>query len=301
LATATRLTPYQESWHSSMMEISEPREGVSMSLAELDRRAERFATPCGDGTIVWRRWGAGAPLVLFHGGSGSWSHWARNIDALAQRHQVWIPDLPAFGDSAVPPEPSTMQSYAAIVAAGITALIPDGPIALAGFSLGSHLAEVVAAAIPERLRLVVLIRGNWGVPGEDPSPRLRKWRNVEDPVELAAVLRHNLATLMLHDPAIIDDAMIRAYDADLKRSRLKPGVFGASRDPAQLEKLPMPVVCIAGEYDVYAMPSVAAQAAAVQRRRPGTPFHIIEGAGHWVIYEAADRVNPLLLQVLSAG
>jgi pimeloyl-ACP methyl ester carboxylesterase len=295
------LTPYQESWHSSIMEIFEPREGVSMSLAELDRRAERFETPCGDGTMVWRRWGTGAPLVLFHGGSGSWSHWSRNIDALAQRYQVWVPDLPASGESSMPPEPTTAQSYAAVVAAGIEALIPDGQVAIAGFSLGSHLAEAVAEAIPDRLRLVVLIRGNWGVPGENPSPRLRKWRNVDDPVERAAVLRHNLATLMLHDPAIIDDAMIRAYDADLKRSRLKPGFFNTSRDPALLEKLRMPVVCIAGEYDVYAMPSVAAQAEAVQRRRPGTPFHIIAGAGHWVIYEAADRVNPLLLELLSAG
>jgi 2-hydroxy-6-oxonona-2,4-dienedioate hydrolase len=283
------------------MEIYEPREGVSMSLEELDRRAKRFATPCGDGTMVWRRWGAGSPLVLFHGGSGSWSHWVRNIDALAQHYQVWVPDLPASGDSAMPPEPTTAQSYAAVVAAGIAALIPDRKVAIAGFSLGSHLAEAVAEAIPDRLRLVVLIRGNWGVPGEDPSPRLKKWRNVDDPVERAAVLRHNLATLMLHDPAIIDDAMIRAYDADLKRSRLKPGFFSTSRDPALLEKLAMPVTCIAGEYDVYAMPVVAAQAAAVQRRRPGTPFHIIAGAGHWVIYEAADRVNPLLLELLSAG
>jgi 2-hydroxy-6-oxonona-2,4-dienedioate hydrolase len=272
-----------------------------MLLAELDRRAERFETPCGDGTMVWRRWGVGSPLILFHGGSGSWSHWSRNIDALAQRHQLWVPDLPAFGDSAVPPEPITVQSYAAIVAAGIIALIPEGKIAVAGFSLGSHLAEAVAEAIPDRLRLLVLIRGNFGVPGEDPSPRLRKWRNVVDPVERAAVLRHNLATLMVHDPAIIDDALVEDYDADLSRSRLKPGVFGASRDPALLERLTMPVRCISGEFDVYGMPSVAAQAAAVQRRRPGTPFDIIEGAGHWVIYEAADRFNPLLLDVLSAG
>jgi pimeloyl-ACP methyl ester carboxylesterase len=272
-----------------------------MSLEELNRRAERFETPCGDGAMVWRRWGAGSPLVLFHGGSGSWAHWSRNIDALARRHQVWVPDLPAFGDSAVPPEPTTAQSYAAVVAAGIAELIPDRQVAIAGFSLGSHIGEAVAAQIPDKLRMLVLVRGNYGVPGEDPSPRLRKWRNVTDPVERAAVLRHNLATLMVHDPAIIDDAMVRMYDSDLSRSRLKPGIFRGSRDPGLFERLTMPVCCLAGEYDVYGLPSVAAQGEAVQRRRPGTPFHIIAGAGHWVVYEAADRFNPLLLQVLSAG
>ncbi|MHA1570054.1 MAG: alpha/beta fold hydrolase, partial [Alphaproteobacteria bacterium] len=29
--------------------------------------------------------GQGAPVVLVHGGSGSWSHWARNVGPLAER------------------------------------------------------------------------------------------------------------------------------------------------------------------------------------------------------------------------
>jgi 2-hydroxy-6-oxonona-2,4-dienedioate hydrolase len=284
--------------------ISQVGEGVPMSLEmpksveELDRQATRFATPCGVGTMVWRRWGAGSPLLLFHGGSGSWTHWSRNIEALARHREVWVPDLPAFGESAAPPEPITVQSYAAIVAAGIVELMQARQLAIAGFSLGSHLAEAVAAARPEQVGMLVLARGNFGVPGEDPGPRLRKWRNVGDKAEREAALRHNLATLMVADPAIIDDAMVRMYDADLSRSRLKPGIFRASRDTGLLKRLPMPVCCIAGEYDVYGLPSVAAQGEALHRLRPGTPFHIIGGAGHWVIYEAADRFNELLLQAL---
>jgi 2-hydroxy-6-oxonona-2,4-dienedioate hydrolase len=296
---AIRLTSYQECWHSSTMAFSEKNEGILMSLAELDATAERFETQCGDGTMVWRRWGEGTPLVVLHGGSGSWSHWIRNIPVLAQHYQIWAPDMPASGDSATPPEPVTALSYAAVIAAGINALIPEGKLALAGFSLGSRVGEAVAAQIADRLRLLVLIRGGFGIPGEDPSPRLRKWRNITDPAERADALRHNLATLMVHDPAIIDDAMIRMYDADLARSRLKPGIFHGTHEPGIFERLLMPVVCITGEYDVYGMPSVAAQAAEVERRRPGTPFHTIKGAGHWVIYEAAERVNPLLLKILS--
>jgi 2-hydroxy-6-oxonona-2,4-dienedioate hydrolase len=275
------------------LEMPEPVEA-------LERRAVRFATPCGDGTMVWRRWGAGAPLVLLHGGSGSWTHWSRNVGALARHHEVWVPDLPGFGDSAVPPAPITVPSYAAIVAAGIALLAPDRRVDIAGFSLGSHIAEAVAAALPEKIRMLVLIRGNYGVRGEDPGPRLRKWRNVADPTEREDVLRHNLAILMVADPAIIDAAMIRLYDSDLGRSRLKPGALRLSRDPELLKRLPMPVCCIAGEYDVYGLPSVAAQGEALRRLRPDAPFHIIAGAGHWVIYEAAERVNALLLRVLAA-
>ena len=51
----------------------------------LRSRATRAETPCGDGALVWHRWGpaTGRPVVLLHGGSGSWTHWLRNIDALA--------------------------------------------------------------------------------------------------------------------------------------------------------------------------------------------------------------------------
>jgi 2-hydroxy-6-oxonona-2,4-dienedioate hydrolase len=44
------------------------------------------------------------PVVLFHGGSGSWTHWVRNIQPLvAAGRQVIAADLPGFGDSASPP------------------------------------------------------------------------------------------------------------------------------------------------------------------------------------------------------
>ena len=35
-------------------------------LNRLDASAERLETPCGDGRMVWRVWGAGRPLVLLN-------------------------------------------------------------------------------------------------------------------------------------------------------------------------------------------------------------------------------------------
>lgn len=61
-------------------------------MAELERLeavSSRMATPCGDGGIVWHVWGerqnGDLPLVLFHGGSGSWTHWLRSIHVLSLR------------------------------------------------------------------------------------------------------------------------------------------------------------------------------------------------------------------------
>src|ERR1044071_3139170 len=99
--------------------------------------AERFATPCGDGTMAWRSWGQGAPLVLLHGGYGSWMHWIRNVLPLSRQFQVIAPDLPGLGESATPPEPWTAQGLAAIIAEGLGDVVAKGErVHLAGFSFG---------------------------------------------------------------------------------------------------------------------------------------------------------------------
>ena len=49
--------------------------------------------------LAVRCWGRGAPLVLLHGGMGSWTHWGRNIGALARKFTVITLDMPGYGDS----------------------------------------------------------------------------------------------------------------------------------------------------------------------------------------------------------
>src|SRR5579871_606784 len=103
-------------------------------VADLDARAERFETPCGSGSLVWRRWGAGPPLVLMHGGQGAWSHWIRNIDALAAERAVWAVDLPGSGDSADAPE-ETHEGISDVLAQGLRQLFGERlPVDVVGFS-----------------------------------------------------------------------------------------------------------------------------------------------------------------------
>src|SRR5436305_1225664 len=112
-------------------------------LGRLEQSAtlSRVRTPLG--AMVWRRWGAGLPLVLLHGGSGSWRHWARNIAPLSAVRTVWVPDLPGMGDSDPPPHPPDRPEASRAVMAALDALLPAQQFDLAGFSYGGSIAAIV--------------------------------------------------------------------------------------------------------------------------------------------------------------
>ncbi|MBC7726873.1 MAG: alpha/beta fold hydrolase, partial [Microbacteriaceae bacterium] len=104
--------------------------------------ATPLETPCGDGRTVWHRWGPQSPgalptVVLLHGGSGSWTHWVRNIQTLvATGRQVLVPDLPGFGDAAPPPPGSHADAVAPVLAEGLQILLQGRPCNLVGLSFG---------------------------------------------------------------------------------------------------------------------------------------------------------------------
>ncbi|TXH55972.1 MAG: alpha/beta fold hydrolase, partial [Burkholderiaceae bacterium] len=96
--------------------------------------------------MLWRSWGDGGdPVVLFHGGSGSWNHWVRNIVPLLEAgRQVWVPDLPGFGDSASPPSGGDADALPAPMEAALRTLLGDTAVDLVGFSFGTMVATFIA-------------------------------------------------------------------------------------------------------------------------------------------------------------
>ena len=97
--------------------------------------------------MVWHIWGNGPALVLFHGGTGSWLHWVRNVEALARDFTVLAADLPGSGDSGTLEPPITVDGMAARLHAGIVELLGQDPrFSLAGFSFGGLIGSHVAGA-----------------------------------------------------------------------------------------------------------------------------------------------------------
>src|SRR4051794_36402022 len=100
--------------------------------------------------------GDGPPLLLVHGHSGSWQNWLENIPHLAQRYRVIAPDLPGFGQSEMPAEHISIESYARCVADVCDALdVKDAPAV--GNSMGGFVAAEMCIKHPERTSGLVLV------------------------------------------------------------------------------------------------------------------------------------------------
>lgn len=266
----------------------------------LARSARKVRTPCGDGSMVWRVWGAGEPLMLFHGGSGSWTHWIRNIPVLAQHYELWVADIPGLGDSAMPPKPWTPDSIADVVVAGFDEMFPAGArLRIAGFSFGGHIAGLAAARVKERVRTLTLI----GVAAlglrADPREPFAKVRTGMTDAEISAVYRQNLEVLMFADARNIDALAVHLQAENIRRARFRSRPFAATDALARaLADVTAPLKTIWGTRDIIAKPSLDQRLDILRRHHPELEVRLIEGAGHWVAYEAADQFNAAFLGLL---
>ena len=269
------------------------------SIAALERAAQRHEAHFEGRRVVWRRFGEGAPVVLLHGGHGDWLHWSRNIAVLATHHAVWVPDMPGYGESDDPRQP-TLESIVAATSATLDSLVgARTPVALVGFSFGALVATHLAMRRGAISRLVLVGPAGHGG-ARRPRGDLRPWRRAHERRDLAAlreVMRHNLLMHMLRDDASADDLALRIHtDACLRaRFRSKP-ISRSGGLVACLAGYAGPTLLVWGEHDVTAEPTQAALA--LCQGRADRRSCIVPGAGHWAQFERADTINALLLEWL---
>ncbi|HEY7039515.1 MAG TPA: alpha/beta hydrolase [Methylomirabilota bacterium] len=264
-------------------------------------RAILTVTRVASGAMLWRTWGGGPPLVLLHGASGSWTHWIRNVLPLAERFRVLAPDMPGYGESDAPPEPHTADGLADLVTAGIEQILPaPTPFDLVGFSFGAIIGGLVAARLGTRVRTLVLL-GTGGL-GLSPAPArtLRRLEPGMAPDAIRRVHRENLRTLMLARPESADDLAVGLQIDNVRRARFKSGTIPVS----DVLRRALPTVRahlagIWGRRDAFTGHHVAESRELLAETDPTLEARVIEGAGHWVNYEAASEVNGLLIEWLT--
>ncbi|MGE8454282.1 MAG: alpha/beta fold hydrolase [Pseudomonadales bacterium] len=281
-----------------MTKLSANRESQQSGdlAARLDALAVIHRIPHEGRDVAWRQFGNGPPLVLIHGGHGSWMHWVRNIEALSTQHTLWLPDLPGFGDSdSLAGEHHAADCFerlvAAVAATADHVVGADREFSLAGFSFGGLVAACLAAKRPKVARLALLGPAGHGGPRRQTSEMVN-WRQ-DDREKMLAALRHNLRALMLHEESSINALAMAVHERACMSTRFRSRAL--SRQAMLADALATyrgATLLMWGEHDVTAVPVEAAQTLA--DNASNRDWCLIPGAGHWVQFERHQEVNQLL-------
>ncbi len=112
--------------------------------------------------------GEGEPLVLLHGGLVDARFFEKNLDALADRFHVFLPERRGHGHTPDVDGPITYELMAQDTIAFLEAVV-DGPAHLVGHSDGAVVAMLVAMRRPDLARRLVLISGGFHRDGLMPG------------------------------------------------------------------------------------------------------------------------------------
>ena len=281
---------------------------VGAQVAQWQSLARRVVHAHAGGHTVLHHWAPAcpngqAPLVLFHGGSGSWTHWVRSIGPLLEAgHDVWAVDLPGFGASDAPPDAVDADDLLPVLAQALQSQFPQQPVRLLGFSFGGMTACMLAAAYPQLVEQLVLV----GAPGmgqvKKKAYALKGWRHLPQPQQQLHNHIFNLRALMFSPTYAIDRDTVGLHVHNVQRDNLPRRRISSTDIVLQsLAKVACPVAAIYGALDVLysgSWPEVEALMAAATRHWQG--LQCIAQAGHWVQYEQPEAFHAALLPLLQA-
>ena len=240
-----------------------------------------------------REVGKGPAVILVHGFPLDGAMWSGVARALSTRFHVFKPDLPGRGDGPAA-APASVEGHADFLEALLGQI--DGPVGIAGFSLGGYIALALMKRRPEKVGALALV--DTRASADDDAGRAKRDETI------AAVRANGVAPLAETMPAklLSPESLGRADLVERVRriiSRQKPETIEADLlamrdrpDSAQfLAEIAVPSIVVVGERDVLTPPADSeAMAAAI----PNARLAIIPGAGHLTPMERPKAVAEAL-------
>lgn len=223
--------------------------------------------------------GAGEPVVLVHGLSGSTLWWTRNLSALAEHYQVYLIDLPGFGSMRHLRASFAVAHAASWLARWMEAVhLPHAH--LVGHSMGGYVCMRLAVSRPELVRSLMLA-APVGVPAYSSVTR-------EIILVIASVRRVTPSFL----PVLAFDAMRMGLTTLLRTAReiVREDIRGS------MEAITAPTLLVWGEHDLLVPPWCGD---VLRKSIPDSRLLILRGAGHVVMYDRPAEFNAALLSFLA--
>ena len=118
--------------------------------------------------------------------------------------------------------------------------------------------------------------------------------------EREAAHRHNLLALMIKFPENIDELVLYLQEQNGVRAKFNPAhLVLPDKLLVALKKMNVQIDVIWAEFD-QPHPDPAAQEKVFRTLQPDLDFQVIEGAGHWVMYEKPEAFNSAVTSLLDA-
>jgi esterase len=240
---------------------------------------------------------AAPTVLLIHGFLDDASIWDGLVDCLGGEVGAVRYDLPGFGarvGSVQEARGATLESLAAEAGEIVDGI--DGPVIVVGQSLGTQVAELVAARVQDRVRGLVLLTpvplGGTRLPDEVVTPfgALGGDRGAQ------RSLRRELA------PNLNDEQLDRLTDigapvaGDVVSHYVNLWNGGVSNAPAT-SAFNGPVLVVRGGADAFVTEQVVD---AVSARFADADVKVIERAGHWVHFEYPGSIAAMILDFADA-
>jgi pimeloyl-ACP methyl ester carboxylesterase len=118
-----------------------------------------LSSPVDGFRLAYTRTGSGPPVVLLHGWPGDHGDWTDVAALLGDRVDVVVPDLRGFGESDKRPEEPDRGYSALAQSASVLGLIEELDLrrpVIAGYDVGSRIAQQIARVSPDSVRALVL-------------------------------------------------------------------------------------------------------------------------------------------------
>lgn len=108
-------------------------------------------------SLYYRQLGKGFPIILIHGFCETHEIWNGFAEELSRSFEVFVIDLPGFGESPLPQSPFSVDDVATIVLAWINQTNIKHPV-LIGHSLGGYVSLAMAKRNPEKFAGLALFQ-----------------------------------------------------------------------------------------------------------------------------------------------
>lgn len=219
---------------------------------------------------------ARANLILVHGLSGSKRWWSRNIPALAKEYQVFVLELPGFGEARAQ-KTLDIPALGALLLEFVNALNLERPV-LIGHSMGAHAALHAAALEPKRFAGLVLAAAS---------------AFMNRPVlESAAWL---IPATLLGAPEFLPTVLSDGVQAGLANLWLAASALTRDNPIQILSRVTVPTLLLHGSRDVLVRLEMVQK---LERGLLDSRLEIIAGAGHNLMFDKSEDFNSLTLEFL---